>query len=261
MNTLSLWMTDLTFAFRGIVGEVGNWVLDTSLATPLGFAVVALAGLVMGFAPNVLALAPVVFGMTAGDEAAARPHGRLHGFRLASSFVLGMATVDAALGLLFGVLGYYYGRTLSAYLGVSNIVVGILLLVIGLALLRLVAIRNPLPRFIPLPNLRRVKSAPGAYLLGIPFGLAVCPACTPLVLPVIAGVSATGLPLLAGALLFVFGLGRGIPLVLVGSATGFIQSGKGMARSLRLLERIGGGVLILTGLYFLYQGALYKGFV
>ena len=256
MNELSLLLSDLTFAFRGIVMEVGNWILDTSLATPLGFAVVALAGLVMGFAPNVLALAPVVFGVTAGEGGASgEPRDRLRGFRLASAFVLGMATVDAALGVLFGILGYYYGRTLSAYLGVSNIIVGILLLIIGLALLRVVTIRLPLP----MPDPRRIKTVPGAYLLGIPFGLAVCPACTPLVLPVIAGVSASGLPLLAGALLFVFGLGRGIPMVLVGSATGFFQSLDGMQRSMRTLERLGGAALILTGVYFLYQGAVYKG--
>jgi cytochrome c-type biogenesis protein len=230
MGDLSLMLSDLTFAFRGLISEVGDWVLDTSLATPMGFAVVALAGLVMGFAPNVLAVAPVVFGVAAGEgEVTDVSRDRLRGFRPASAFVLGMATVDAALGFLFGVLGYYYGRTLSAYLGISNILVGVLLLVIGLALLRIVTIRIPLP----LPNLRKIKTAPGAYFLGIPFGLAICPACTPLVLPVIAGVSATG----------------------------YIQSRAGMQRSLRTLERVGGAALILTGLYFLYQGALYKGFI
>jgi len=254
LNTLSFLFSDLTFAFRGLVTDVGDWILDTSLATPLGFGVVAVAGLVMGFAPNVLALAPVVFGVTAGDT---ETHDRWRGFKLASAFALGMATVDAGLGLLFGFLGYYYGRTLSAYLGISNILVGLLLLVIGLALLRVVTIRIPLP----LPTPSKVKTVPGAYLLGIPFGLAVCPACTPLVLPVIAGVSATGLPFLAAALLFVFGLGRGVPLVLVGSATGYFQSLAGLQRGMRTLERLGGVALILTAAWFLYQGARYKGFI
>ncbi len=104
-----------------------------------------------------------------------------------------------------------------------------------------------------------MKTAIGAYFLGIPFGLAVFPACTPLVLPVIAGISATGVPLLAGALLFTFGLGQGVPLIIVGSSTGLFKGFSNAPKWIYRIKRPGGAMLVLAGLYYLYQGAVYKG--
>ncbi len=258
MSEITLFFIDITFAFREMVETIGNLIADTQLATPMGFAVVALAGMVMGLAPNMLPLAPVVLGLVAGqhdEETAARRRSR--GLRMALAFALGMATVDAAIGVLFGLLGYYVARTLAVYLSLSNFLLGLLLVIIGFALLRLIRFR--LPFATPAP--REVKTAFGAYMLGVPFGLVVCPACTPLVLPVIAGISATATPWLAGALLFTFGLGRGVPLVIVGSAAGLLKSLAPLQRAMPWIERLGGATLILAGLYFFYQSAVYKGWV
>lgn len=252
-----MFVFDLQLAFQGVVGTVGDWISETPMASPAGFAVVALAGVVMGFAPNMLPLVPVIFGVVSGEHGTAGGAGdrRFRGFHLALAFALGMATVDAVIGVLFGLLGYYVASTLAAYLSLSNFLLGVFLIVVALALLRVVRFR--LPFAMPAP--RTVKTAFGAYLLGIPFGIAMCPACTPLVLPIIAGISATGVPLLAGALLFTFGLGRSVPLIVVGSAAGVVKGLTMVPGWIVRLERLGGAVLILAGLYYLYQSAVYKG--
>ncbi len=257
MDAVSLFFFDLQLAFQAVVGTVGDWISATSMASPTGFIIVALAGMVMGLAPNMLPLAPVIFGVVSGGHSVedTSRNRRLRGFRLSLAFALGMASVDAVIGIFFGILGYYVASTLAAYLSLSNLLLGVLLLAIGLALLRILRIRLPFASAAP----RNVKTALGAYLLGIPFGLAVCPACTPLVLPVIAGISATGVPLLAGALLFTFGLGRGVPLVIVGSTAGLIKGLSNAPKWILRMERLGGALLIVAGLYYLYQSAVYKG--
>ena len=259
MDAVALFLLEVRFTFQDIATFVGDWVSETSMASPAGFAVAALAGMVMGLAPNMLPLAPVIFSFVSGEhEANGKPRtSRLRGFKLAVSFALGMATVDALIGILFGILGYYVARTFAVYLSLSNFLVGALLLVIGLALLRVIRFRLPFRTPRPGP----MKTALGAYLLGIPFGLAVCPACTPLVLPIIAGISATGAPLLAGALLFTFGLGRGVPLIIVGSTAGLLKGLSGAEIWILRIERLGGAILLLAALFYFYQSAVYKGLV
>ena len=121
---------------------------------------------------------------------------------LSTGFVLGMATVDAAVGALFGFLGYAVIRFLTSYLVLTNLFLAALLVVFALVLFRRIRIRLP----VLTPALRRADSFPAAYALGIPFGLSACPACTPMILPILGAAAATGEPWLGAVLLFVFGL-------------------------------------------------------
>lgn len=118
-------------------------------------------------------------------------------------------------------------------------------------------IRIVIPVLRPTPQ--RVDSFAAAYVLGVPFGLSVCPACTPMVLPILGAAALTGTPWLGGVLLFVFGLTRGIPLLLVGAATGAIKGVPRLTLWVPKIERASGVLLLLAALYFLYQSAVYAG--
>ena len=172
-------------------------------------------------------------------------------------FVLGMATVDAAVGALFGFLGSVVIETLTSYLVLTNLVLALLLVVLGLALLRRIRIVWPALR----PMMRRVDSFRAAYALGIPFGLSACPACTPMILPILAAAAATGEAWLGAVLLLLFGLARGVPLVLAGAATGAVKQMRRAAGRMPIVERSGGYLLLLAALFFVYQTAAYAGFV
>ena len=216
----------------------------------LAIAAVALTGLLVGVAPSSLPLYSVVGGYVGGQVS-----GRAKGVWLSAGFVLGQATADAALGLLFGFLGQAVVTTLARYLALTNLLLAALLVVSGLALWRKIRIAVPLLR----PKASRVDTFGAAYALGVPFGFTTCPACTPLMLPVLGAAAATGSPWLGAILLFVFGLARGAPLLLVGAAAQIVTRMPRLTPWVGTIERAGGVALILAGLFFLYQSAAFAG--
>ncbi len=240
--------------------DLNAWFDQISATSPLAFALVALAGLVMGVAPSALPLYSVVVGYagvpTAGQEGGAGVDKR-RGLRWSAGFVLGMATVDAALGALFGFLGYGIIRTLSGYQALTNFIIAALLALFGLTLLRKIRIRNPLVK----PALRKVDSFPAAYALGIPFGLSTCPACTPMILPILGAAAATGVPWLGALLLFIFGLARGLPLLLAGTMAGMLTGVRRIAPWIPTLEKACSVLLFAAAVYFLYQSAVFLGWL
>ena len=131
-------------------------------AAGIGF----LAGLAFGFNPVALASIPVSLAyVTKGRD---KGEALLFG----SMFILGMVLTHVALGLIAGLGGKWAadvtGRGWGLFLGPLLIVLGLM----WAGWLRL-----PLPSF----GFRatRPTAAGGAFLLGIPFAIAVCPVCTP----------------------------------------------------------------------------------
>lgn len=234
---------------------------ELSAASPEVFALVALAGLIMGVAPSSLPLFSVVVGYVAGQSAAetlAVDTGpRWTGLWLSAGFVLGMATVDAGIGAVFGFAGYVVVQILAEYLALTNLLLAGLLIFLGLALLRKVRLVLPVLR----PVARRTDSFGAAYALGIPFGLSSCPACTPMILPILGAAAATGTPWLGAVLLFTFGLARGVPLLIAGAATGMTARMGRITGWVPIIERVGGVLLLVAAGYFMYQSAAYAGLV
>lgn len=212
----------------------------------LAFAVVFVAGLAMGLTPSSYALYPVIAGFVAGDEVRS---GR-RALALSTAFVLGTATVDAALGALFGFLGGVVIELVARYVVLWNLLAAGILSLFALVLLRVVKVRWPVARM----TWRKAHSVPGAYALGVPFGLTACPACTPMVLPMLGAAAATGTWWFGAALMFVFGIARGLPLLLIGAGTGLLDRVRGSGRWVRRLELAAGVLLLLGAVYFLGNG-------
>jgi cytochrome c-type biogenesis protein len=222
--------------------HVGSFEALQSISL-VAFGVVFLAGLVMGLAPSSYALYPVIAGYVAGDEG--RSTGR--GFVLSLAFVLGTATVDAALGALFGLVGGAVIEVVARYAVLWNLIVAGLLVSFGLVLLRVVTVKWPVLKM----TWRKAHSVPGAYALGIPFGLTACPACTPMILPMLAAAAATGTWWFGALLMFVFGLARGLPLLAIGSSAGLFGRLSVAARWVPRLQTAAGWLLLFAGGFFL----------
>ena len=211
----------------------------------LAFGVVFVAGFAMGLAPSSYPLYPVIAGYVAGEE---KEHSGSRGLVLSLAFVLGTATVDAALGALFGLVGGVVIEAVARYVVLWNVVVAALLLAFGLALLRVFSVGWPVLRM----TWRKAHSVPGAYALGIPFGLTACPACTPMVLPMLGAAAATGTWWFGALLMFVFGLARGLPLLVVGASAGWFVRIKALTTWVPRLQTAAGWLLLLGGAYFLF---------
>ena len=205
-------------------------------------------GLLVGLTPGAYLAGPAILGylsVGAGDR-----RGALMARALA--YVVGAALPMAALGMLLGAVGdVAFG--VAAELAVAwYLVVAVVTGISGLLLTGLVVAN--VPAYLPVP--RPVSSIRDAFLLGLPLGLAACPACTPMLFPIATAATATGGPLYGAGLLFVFGVGRGIPILLAAASL------EGLRRLRRLipiglaLQRIAGWLLLATSALYMLQVAL-----
>ncbi|MBI3468502.1 MAG: sulfite exporter TauE/SafE family protein, partial [Planctomycetes bacterium] len=143
----------------------------------------------------------------------------------------------AKLAPLFGPNGY--------------LIAGIVLILLGGLLLGKLKLRLPMIRA---PE-KKVESVVGAYALGLPFGLvgSACPCSMPVVLAMLLYAGSVGNPWFGAALLFVFALVRGLPLVLAGAFAGLMKDLRPVARWRPWLEKGSGVLLIVLGLAFAAQ--------
>lgn len=221
---------------------VGELVSSGALwvALPIAFA----AGVVAFLSPCVLPLAPgyisYITGLT-GAELADTKGKRLQVLTGSLLFVLGFSVVFVSYGALFGGAG----SLLLQYSDTINRVLGVLVIVMGLAFMGLI------------PGLQRewrMHKAPtwgvaGAPLLGLLFGLGWSPCIGP-TLTAVQTLAFSEASALRGALLsLVYCLGLGLPFVLL--ALAFSR----MAHAIRWVRehyvwvmRFGGGMLVLVGL-------------
>lgn len=237
--------------------ELEALLQGTTELTPLAVGLVALAGLIVGIAPSSFPLLSVAAGLAAGRGTALSVVPRIEGLWLAMGFALGIAAVDAVLGALFGLAGFAVLRVLNQFMAAVYGLLGIILAVAGLALVRIIHITIP----VLTPSPKPARSFVGSFLLGLPFGLSTCPACTPLLLPVVAAAATTADPVMGAVLMFTFGLARGIPIVAAGTAAGFFAHLWRTHVLVRWVERAGGVLLLVAGLFFLYQAAVYAGWL
>lgn len=237
-------MTDV----ESLLANIG----DLTLAS---VALVALAGLIIGVAPSSFPLLAVASGFGAREGRTQSDNHRLRGLSLAVGFGLGIATVDTVLGALFGFTGFAVLRVLNDAMAYVYGLLTLILVLTALTLWRVVHVKIPVLR----PSARTAQSFTGAFALGLPFGLSTCPACTPLLLPVVVAASSSADPIKGAVLMGSFGLARSIPLVAAGVAASSLAHWPGASRVMRWTERIAGGLLIAAAAWFAWQTLRYAG--
>ncbi len=205
---------------------------------PAAAGLAFLAGLLFSINPVAMAAIPVTLAYV--TKARAPRQASVFG----AMFVLGMVAAHVLLGFAAG-LG---GLGIEALIGRAwGLVLGPVLVLLGLMWPGW--IRVPLPAFAF--RAKRPIGAWGAFALGIPFSIAICPVCTPALI-VLLGVSAgLGSPWIGALLLLAFALGRAVPVVLGATAVGWLQNLQSLAPYQRVFETVGGLTLIAAGLYML----------
>ena len=214
------------------------------------FGVAFLGGLVAGFGPCVLPMLPAVFGYVTGHVADSElPHGAAwrRGLALSATFVLGMALLFAGIGAAAGAVGHAIMVGAWAYYTVAAICV-----VLGLQMLGLINIRfDALNRFLPTTRPKR-RGFVGAFLFGILFGVVASPCSTPILAAIATIAAARGSAAQGALMLFVYGLGKGVPLMLLGLASGSLALMKSFSRATGVLTKIGGVALLGAAAYLIW---------
>lgn len=199
-----------------------------------GFAV----GFLFSFNPVALAAIPVSLAYVTKARAP------MQALNYGAMFVLGLLVTHVVLGLAAGLGGAGVQRLMGREWG---LLLGPLLIVLGLMWPGWLRLSLPAPR---LP-VRRATTAWGAFALGVPFAVAVCPFCTPALVVLLGIATAIGSPAFGALLLFAFALGRAVPIILGACAVGWLESLRVLGTHQRAFEIAGGVVLIAAGLYML----------
>jgi cytochrome c-type biogenesis protein len=228
--------------------------LMTSGPLILAIPVAAAAGAITFLSPCCLPLIPgylsYVTGMSGADAQQAASAGPGHpasrGRTLAGAalVVLGFSALFAAYGAAFGGLGgllLSHQRELIRVLGGVTILLG--LLFAG------VFDRFSFAGRMMRPSVRPRAGLAGAPVLGVLFGLVWTPCTGPTLTAVLGLAAATGTAGRGAVLLFVYGLGLGVPFLIVAVLFQHGVTAFGFARRhARLIMQIGGGLLVVVGI-------------
>ncbi|TNC41000.1 cytochrome c biogenesis CcdA family protein [Mumia zhuanghuii] len=231
---------------------MGDWAYDTVLSGSLLLAtgVALLAGLVSFFSPCVVPLLPgylsYVSGMTAAEVAAdgksARQRGRL--VLGAGLFVLGFSAVFVSYGVLFGSVG----MQLREYERPISIVMGIVVILLGLAFMGFVPWMQRDVRVHAVPSVGLAV----APLLGVLFAIGWTPCIGPALGAVLGLAYNEGTAGRGAFLTAVYCLGLGVPFLAAAFAfSRFARATAWVRRRQRAISLVGGGLLVVVGVLLL----------
>jgi thiol:disulfide interchange protein DsbD len=176
---------------------------------------------------------------------------RGHAARLSVVYVLGMTLIYTVLGVVSALLGKTFGsftRDPWIYGGV-----GLLILVFGVFMLDLLTI--PVPGFfsgVQTAGARRGGYG-GAFLIGLAAGFVAAPCTGPVMALLLVYVGRTRDVLWGGTLLFVFALGLGMLLLLVGIFSGLLASLPRAGVWMKWVKNAFGIGMLIIGAWFVYQ--------
>jgi len=205
-----------------------------------GIGLAFLAGFVFSFNPVSFASVPVILAYVT------RAHEEKRAILMGTAFIAGMIVTHVFLGVAAAMGGEWVQGIMGRQWG---LLLGPALIIMGLMWSGLLNIR--LPWFGV--KAKKVTGIWGAFLLGIPFSVAVCPFCTPALLVTLTASAAIGSISFGFFLLLSFALGRSIPVILGAWSMGWLESLNIFSRYQKTFEIVAGVVLILTGLYLLNE--------
>jgi cytochrome c-type biogenesis protein len=203
-------------------------------------------GVLVGFSPCVLPLLPIMAGILGINPEG----GRLRGFLLSLTYVAGLATTYSALGLIAALGGHLFGSVATH--PYTFILIGTVCIIFGLSFFDVFSFRVP---GVSLQHaIRKDRGFIAAFLLGLTSGLIAGP-CTAPVLGAILLFVATKQNLVYGALLlFVFAVGMGLLLLLLGIFGALGLSLHRFKSQSVWVKKLSGFLLIGIGEYYVFQG-------
>jgi cytochrome c-type biogenesis protein len=209
----------------------------------LGMGLVFLGGLLTSLGPCNMATIPLIVGFVGGSHELPRRRA----FAISLAFAAGLAITFMALGVAAALIGGLIGAGTRWW---YYLAAGVCL-VIGLQMLGLIHLELPM-WFAGLREKIGLKGIPGALALGLVSGLVASQCATPVLAAILTYVMAKGALLYGAVLLFVYALGRGVPVVLAGTFTGALKNFQQVGRWNTWIERASGVIILAVGFYFLW---------
>jgi cytochrome c-type biogenesis protein len=240
-----------TGGLRNICGPASDQPMDLNVTS--GAAVVA--GILSFLSPCVLPLVPPYLVYMSGvsledltDDNAPKA-GQHRGRVMLSSlvFVLGFTTVFVLLGATASALG----QVLRVNLPLLSQIAGVAIIIMGLHFMGVFRF-GFMMREARYQTTQDAASLAGAYVMGLAFAFGWTPCIGPVLAAILSVAGSTESVGRGMALLALYSLGLGIPFMLAAfSVDSFLGFSRRFRRHMVTLERIMGGLLVLTGIMFL----------
>lgn len=205
----------------------------------LTLALVFIGGFVTSISPCILSMVPLLVSYIGGYAEGPRSRG----FMLSSSFVIGLAVTFAVLGFVAS----YFGRIFGQVDAVWYYILAAVAIIMGLQLLGVLTFNLPGLNRIPLKK----AGLAGSLVMGMLFGLVASPCATPVLAVIITYAAVQAEPFYGSGLLFIYGIGHGVPLLVAGTFTGIAKSVPKINKYTHYLSYASGFILVLFGLILL----------
>lgn len=217
--------------------ETESWWIRLALALLLGF--------ILSLTPCIYPMIPITVGIlqSQGSKSVTR------NFFIALTYVFGIATTFATLGTAAALSGRMFGSFMRNPIIILTIVA--LLAYLAGSMIGLYDLYTP--RFMQGSNNHTVKKGSffSIFLFGAASGTVASPCISPGLVLLLSMVTALGNTALGFILLFFFGIGLGIPLLIIGTFSGSLrvlpQAGTWMVS----VKQFFGFFMLATCLYFL----------
>ncbi|HSN51696.1 MAG TPA: protein-disulfide reductase DsbD [Woeseiaceae bacterium] len=201
------------------VSEQGR-IAEIISGSPVWFVITAMFGfgLLLAFTPCVLPMIPILTAIIAGEGDDVTP---ARGFGLAFSYVMGMAIVYTAAGVVAVAAGAQVQAAFNQPWVLS--VFALLFVALALAMFGVFDLQMPSSlqsRLATISSNQKSGTVIGAFVMGALSSLIVTACVAPALVAALAVMSQSGDYFRGGVALFAMSLGMGAPLLLVGAAQG-----------------------------------------
>lgn len=220
-------MTDISSLLNEALAQ-GRW-----LALPIALA----GGVITSLNPCCIPFYP------AAAAACCATREEKRGFSVTAAFVAGTASATSILGVMAALAG----KTLTSWTGWAAYLIALIPLIAGAHFLGLLRI--------PMPTLKKnlsLRGLGGAFIGGLLLSCLIAPCGTPILAAILAWAAMKGSAVYGGLLLFVYGVGIGAPLLLLGAFVNRLAE-RLDRRGYRIwIDRFTGTALLGVGFYLIW---------
>jgi thiol:disulfide interchange protein DsbD len=226
---------------EGCINNLEVYLKGSYLLSYLG---AYLGGLLVSFTPCIYPVIPITVAYIGG-----KGRSRLHGFILSLIYVLGTAFTYTLLGGIAALTGSFFGGIQTSpwtYFIVANICI-----LLGMSMLDVFTI--PTPPLLKSLQPKGTRGFGGGFLMGAVSGLIMGPCSAPVLGVILSYVATKQNPAYGMSLLFIFALGMGTTLILLGTCTGLLKNLPKSGPWMVWVQKAFGWVFIAMGEYFLFS--------